>query len=166
VDKPLTTEAILTLLETIADPEIPAISIVDLGIIQAVSIADDGKVTVDMTPTYAGCPALHMMQAEIIETLHAAGVADVQVNIVFDPPWSSDRISVAGRQKMQEFGIAPPPRLQGGKDGAMLLFLEAITCPFCQSSQTHLENPFGPTSCRAIYYCDNCHQPFELFKPL
>lgn len=154
------------ILESVADPEIPVISVVDMGIIQGVAISADGTVRVSMTPTFAGCPALEMMQTDIRSALQVAGYEQVQVDVVLNPPWTSERISAEGRRKLKEFGLAPPPPMQGGTDGAMLLFLDAIGCPFCDSTNTRLESPFGPTLCRAIYYCNNCHQPFELFKPL
>ncbi|MCB9435668.1 MAG: phenylacetate-CoA oxygenase subunit PaaJ [Anaerolineales bacterium] len=154
------------LLESVSDPEIPVISVVDMGIIQGVAVSADGTVQVSMTPTFAGCPALEMMQADIRAALEGAGYERVQIDVVLNPPWTSERISTEGRRKLKEFGLAPPPPMQGGVDGAMLLFLDAIGCPFCDSTNTRLESPFGPTLCRAIYYCNNCHQPFELFKPL
>lgn len=157
---------IWAILQTVADPEIPVLSVVDMGIIQSVEISGGGEVRVAMTPTFAGCPALEMMQSDIRAALNGAGYTTIQIDVVLDPPWTSERMSEDGRRKLKEFGLAPPPRMQGGTDGAMLLFMEAITCPFCDSTNTRLESPFGPTLCRAIYYCNGCHQPFELFKPL
>lgn len=154
------------ILETVADPEIPTVSIVELGIIQAVQLGTDNAVQIKMTPTFAGCPAIHMMQENIQEALGHAGIQDVLIELVFDPPWTSDRITESGRQKMAKIGIAPPPHLHGRGDGAMIMLVENIACPFCNSSKTHLDAAFGPTLCRAIYRCDDCHQPFELFKPL
>lgn len=157
---------IWAILQTVADPEIPVLSVVDMGIIQGVEINEGGVIRVAMTPTFAGCPALEMMRSDIRTALSEAGYTAIQIDVVLDPPWTSERMSEDGRRKLKEFGLAPPPRMQGGTDGAMLLFMEAITCPFCDSTNTRLESPFGPTLCRAIYYCNGCHQPFELFKPL
>lgn len=166
MDKPLTEERIWQILDTVPDPEIPVVSMVDLGIIQGVNMTETGGVHIQMTPTFSGCPALEMMQDNIREALAAEGVVEVEIKIVLDPPWTSDRISDQGRQKMAEFGIAPPQHIRGRGDGAVIMFLEDVACPFCQSKNTKMENPFGPTLCRAIYYCHNCQQAFELFKPL
>lgn len=153
-------------LETVPDPEIPVVSVVDLGIVQDVEMATDGAVTVKMTPTFAGCPAVGMMQEGMIDALHEIGVENVQVEVVLDPPWTTDRISQTARRKMQEFGIAPPQPLAGRGDGATIILMEAVNCPFCGSKDTRLENVFGPTLCRAMYHCDHCKQAFERFKPL
>ncbi|MCI0708950.1 MAG: phenylacetate-CoA oxygenase subunit PaaJ [Chloroflexi bacterium] len=167
MDKPkITEQTIWDILNTVPDPEIPVVSMVELGIVQDVQLHDDESVTVKMTPTFAGCPALQMMQDDMRDALMDAGIKRVEIKVVLDPPWTSDRITDEARQKMADFGIAPPHKLHGKTDGAMIMLMEKPKCPFCESGNTHLENPFGPTLCRAIYYCDNCQQPFELFKPL
>jgi len=163
----LITEAqIWKLLQTVPDPEVPVISVVELGIIQYVDVSESGAVHIAMTPTFAGCPAVEMMQNDMRSALDSANITDVRIDIVYDPPWTSDRITDDGRRKLKEFGLAPPPPLQGRTDGSMILLVEQIECPFCDSKQTRLESPFGPTLCRAIYYCNACNQSFELFKPL
>lgn len=162
----LTEAQIWEILDTVPDPEIPVVSMVDLGIIQTVQLAETGDVHIQMTPTFSGCPALEMMQDNVREALVNAGLEHVEIEIVLDPPWTSDRISAKGRQKMAEFGIAPPQKIQGRDSGAVIMFLDEVACPFCQSKNTKMENPFGPTLCRAIYYCHDCQQAFELFKPL
>lgn len=153
-------------LANIADPEIPAISLVDLGVIGSVDV-DDQRVSVQLLPTFIGCPAIGVMREQIRTRLSALGVADaVEVNVSFDPPWTSDRISPHGRERLRLSGFAPPqipetPGLIGLDDLAVLPIAE---CPYCRSRNTTLENPFGPTLCRAIYHCADCRQPFEQFK--
>ena|SRR5687768_9504557 len=153
-------------LADIADPEIPAISLVDLGVIGSVTV-DDERVSVQLLPTFIGCPAIRVMQEQIVARVRALEIADdVEVAISFDPPWTSDRISAHGRERLRLSGFAPPqiaatPGLIGLDDLAVLPVAE---CPYCSSRNTTLENPFGPTLCRAIYHCADCHQPFEQFK--
>lgn len=153
-------------LATIPDPEIPAISVVDLGVIGSVSV-DDDAVRVELLPTFVGCPAIGIMQEQITERLGGLGLADrVDVEISFDPPWTSERITPEGRERLRRSGFAPPHL---GPVGVMsgLDELNVITvaeCPYCGSTNTTMENPFGPTLCRAIYHCADCRQPFEQFK--
>jgi ring-1,2-phenylacetyl-CoA epoxidase subunit PaaD len=154
-------------LARIADPEIPAISVVDLGVIGRVEL-DDRHLRVDLLPTFVGCPAIGVMEAEITERLGALGVADdVEVRVSFDPPWTSDRITPVGRERLRASGFAPPaPMPSGPKLGQLdeLAVLPIAECPYCGSRNTTLDNPFGPTLCRAIYHCADCRQPFEQFK--
>lgn len=144
-------------LQGVKDPEIPVISVVEMGMIAGVA-AQGGEVRVEVTPTFVGCPAIPMIRAGIEGALLALpGVRAATVSFVFDPPWSSDRITPEGLAKLGQFGIAPP--------GSGLMDLElAPACPYCGSAETHLENLFGPTACRSIYYCDGCRQPFEGMK--
>lgn len=152
-------------LERIPDPEIPAISVVDLGVIGDVREADDALI-VDLLPTFIGCPAIDVMRQQIGERLGALDLADrVEVRVTFDPPWTSERISERGRQRLRASGFAPPvtaPSVSGGLDE--LAVLPIAECPYCGSRNTTLENAFGPTLCRAIYHCADCRQPFEQFK--
>jgi ring-1,2-phenylacetyl-CoA epoxidase subunit PaaD len=153
-------------LAAIPDPEIPAISLVDLGVIGAVAV-DGRHVRVDLLPTFVGCPAIGVMQVRIAEELVAGGMADaVDVRITFDPPWTSDRITPEGRERLRASGFAPPlassvPGITGLEELAVMSVAE---CPYCGSRNTTLENPFGPTLCRAIHHCADCRQPFEQFK--
>jgi ring-1,2-phenylacetyl-CoA epoxidase subunit PaaD len=159
-------ERIWAELALIPDPEIPAISVVDLGVIGSVAVEDE-RVVVDLLPTFVGCPAIGVMQEQITDRIGALGVAaEVEVRISFDPPWTSDRISAAGRDRLRLSGFAPPvvpsgPALIGLEELAVMPVAE---CPYCGSRNTSLDNPFGPTLCRAIYHCDDCRQPFEQFK--
>ena len=150
-------------LQTVSDPEIPDISVVELGIIQRVE-AHAGSATIDMCPTFAGCPALDYMRDDIRKHVTAAGFDPVNVNIVFDPPWTTDRITDEGRRKLKAFGLAPPTKCGGGPVTEAII--RDVACPFCDSHDTTLESIFGPTLCRAIHYCNACQQSFEQFKPV
>jgi ring-1,2-phenylacetyl-CoA epoxidase subunit PaaD len=154
--------SVWSVLEAVRDPEIPVISVVELGVIHGVEV-DGDRVRVGLTPTFAGCPALHVMKREIQERLSAAGADVVEVDVLMDPPWTTDRISPAGREKLRTFGLAPAPVHAGNVE---LALLEAATCPYCGSDDTVLKNSFGPTVCRMIHFCNHCRQPFEAFKPI
>ena len=159
----ITTAQIWQALDEIADPEIPVVSLVELGIVREVEIVDN-RVVVTITPTFAGCPALHVMQAEIKARLLQLGVGLVEVKITLTPAWSTDWITAEARHKLKDFGLAPPPRHGGNLE--ILLYEPVSACPYCDSQNTTIKNTFGSTPCRAIYYCNNCRQPFEQFKPL
>ncbi len=149
-------------LEAVHDPEIPALSVVDLGIIRRVAVADD-VVSITITPTFSGCPALDVMKAEIGEAVKELGVGRAEVDVSYEQPWSSDRITERGRERLRNFGLSPPPK-HGGK--IELVLRETAPCPYCGSTKTVRKNDFGSTLCRAIHYCQSCQQPFESFKPL
>ena len=160
-------------LDEIADPEIPAISVVELGVIGGFAFepAAEGRerLIVELLPTFVGCPAIDVMQAQIGERLRGLDLADeVDVRLSFATPWTSDRITPEGREKLRESGFAPPALIAidapSVPAGDLLNMVSAVTCPYCGSGITTLENPFGPTLCRAIYHCANCRQPFEQFK--
>jgi ring-1,2-phenylacetyl-CoA epoxidase subunit PaaD len=154
-------------LARIPDPEIPAISVVDLGVIGSVAVEAD-RVRVELLPTFVGCPAVGVMQEQITERIGALGVARaVEVVVTMDPPWTSDRITAAGRERLRLSGFAPPAPLPAGPALGVLdelAVLPIAECPYCGSRNTTMENPFGPTLCRAIYHCADCRQPFEQFK--
>lgn len=155
-------EAVWQALEAVKDPELPVVSLVEMGIVRRVDVLPE-RVVVTITPTFSGCPALHTMKADIAVHLRACGVENVQVETTFSPPWTSDWITDAAREKLRNFGLAPPPR-HGGQFEVMLL--DAVSCPYCGSENTRIRNSFGATPCRMIFYCDACEQPFEQFKPL
>jgi len=148
-------------LERVTDPEIPVLNVVDLGIIAAVRIHGN-HVEVDMTPTFAGCPALDVIREEIRQSVSEAMQHAVTVHVVYDPPWTSDRISEEGRRKLKAFGLSPP----GPRCGSIPASLEKVACPFCESKDTRLDSIFGPTLCRSMHYCESCRQSFEHFKPV
>jgi ring-1,2-phenylacetyl-CoA epoxidase subunit PaaD len=149
-------------LNEVMDPEIPVVSVVEMGIVRDVEILGE-TVVVSMTLTFAGCPALEVIRAEIVSKLAEIGIERAEVKTVLSPPWSSDWITAAGRAKLESVGLAPPP-VHGGN---VRLFLDVQSaCPYCGSTNTRVTNEFGPTLCRAIYVCRNCKQPFEQFKPL
>jgi ring-1,2-phenylacetyl-CoA epoxidase subunit PaaD len=156
------TGSIWQLLEQINDPEIPVVSIVDLGIVRNVG-TESGKVIVTIAPTFIGCPALHVIQQDIAKKLEESGFKQVLVKMTLSPPWTSDWITSDGRKRLIEFGLSPPPRHNNNLEKALS---EGAYCPYCDSDQTVLKNSFGPTLCRSIYYCNNCEQPFEQFKPI
>ncbi|HET8892850.1 MAG TPA: 1,2-phenylacetyl-CoA epoxidase subunit PaaD [Gaiellaceae bacterium] len=144
--------------EQIADPEIPVISLVDLGVIRSVDVSN-GRVHVEFTPTFLGCPALEVMKRAMKEKVAELG-AEADVEVVNDDSWSTDKITAAGREKLRAAGFAPPaPRL-------VQLQSQVHRCPYCGSTQTKLENLFGPTPCRSLRYCESCRQPFEQFKTI
>jgi ring-1,2-phenylacetyl-CoA epoxidase subunit PaaD len=153
---------ILSALNEVADPEMPVVSIVELGIVRAVKL-DGGRVEIVLAPTFSGCPALSAIQTAVRDKVASLGFADVRVSLSFNPPWTTDWISESGRLKLERMGIAPPSR----HGGDVLTVLEApVRCPYCGSLRTTRRNSFGPTPCRAIYFCNNCVQPFERMKAL
>jgi ring-1,2-phenylacetyl-CoA epoxidase subunit PaaD len=157
-------EAVWAALDEIPDPEIPAISLVDLGVIRAVSV-DGDTVRVEFTPTFLGCPALEVMRRALEEKVSALG-ATAEVAVIQDDSWSTDRISPAGREKLRAAGLAPPAPRAAGAATLVQLQSKAFRCPYCGSQETRLENIFGPTPCRSIRWCESCRQPFEQFKTI
>jgi ring-1,2-phenylacetyl-CoA epoxidase subunit PaaD len=153
---------IYDILETVKDPEIPVISIVDLGIVREVR-RSNGKVEIDITPTYSGCPALDVIPVMIEEALRANGYENVLVKNILSPAWSTDWISENGLQKLKEYGIAPPVEKTSDKS-----FLKdepkVVPCPQCTSNNTRLISQFGSTPCKAAYQCNDCMEPFDYFK--
>ena len=156
-------EEIKLALADVNDPEIPAISIVDLGIVHEVVVdGGSGAIRVELLPTFVGCPALDAIR-EAVERRLAAFGRPVDVRFVFSVPWTTDRITPAGHDALRRSGFAPPTGTAAV--GSPLVVLDApVRCPFCGSSQTRLENAFGPARCRSIRYCMSCRQPFEQFK--
>jgi ring-1,2-phenylacetyl-CoA epoxidase subunit PaaD len=148
----------------IPDPEIPVISIVDLGVVKNVRIEDE-RVHVDFTPTFMGCPALETMRTQMEEAIRGLG-AEPEVEVVLDDSWSTDRISAEGREKLREAGFAPPAPRSAGQPTLIQLERGPFRCPYCRSTDTKLENVFGPTPCRSLRYCNTCRQPFEQFKTI
>lgn len=149
---------------SVPDPELPVITLDELGVLRRVRVDGPDKVTVHLTPTYTGCPAIEAMSADIQRVLHDRGVADVSVVTVLAPAWSTDDISDEGRRKLAEFGIAPP-RPGGAPDGPVPLTL-SVRCPHCGSTDTELLSRFSSTACKALRRCVACREPFDHFKEL
>jgi ring-1,2-phenylacetyl-CoA epoxidase subunit PaaD len=156
------TQQIYQWLEDVKDPEIPVLSLVDLGVITDISI-ENNKVKIEMTPTFVGCPALDMMKQEIIERLQKEGLHEVDIHVHYQSPWTSDRISPKGRAALKRFGLAPPPHNTLIED---LEIIEHPACPRCEGTNTELKSAFGSTLCRSIYYCNTCREAFEQFKAI
>ena len=154
----VTADAVLAAIAEIPDPEIPVVSLVDLGVIRSVDVSN-GHVRVEFTPTFLGCPAQEAMVRAIERAIGELG-AEADVAVIADDSWSTDKITPAGREKLREAGFAPPaPRL-------VQLTSQVHRCPYCGSTDTRLENIFGPTPCRSLRYCESCRQPFEQFKTI
>ena len=154
--------AIRAALADVFDPEIPGLSIVDLGIVRCVEVGP-GRVRVELLPTFIGCPAVELIRQAVVERL-APFAATVDAEITFAEPWTTERITPQGRRQLHERGFAPPISAPLGSDLPLIPTMAAASCPWCGSTNTRLENAFGTTLCRAIAHCDDCLQPFEQFK--
>ena len=150
--------------EKIPDPEIPVISLVDLGVIRSVGV-ENGRVHVEFTPTFLVCPALEAMKRALEEKVTELG-ADPVVRVISDDSWSTDKITPTGREKLRAAGFAPPAPREVSAPKLVQLQSNVFRCPYCGSKQTKLENIFGPTPCRSLRYCESCRQPFEQFKTI
>jgi len=159
------TDAAWRVLAEVPDPEVPAISVVDLGIVRGVSELDDGALEVVLTPTYSGCPATEVIEASIVEALHAADLGPVRVRSQRAPAWTTDWISDEGQRKLRDYGIAPPGRCGDGTQPVRLMARD-VECPRCGSAQTERLSAFGATACKSLYRCIACREPFEYFKPI
>lgn len=155
-----TTAEIWEWLEGVKDPEIPLVSIVDMGMVLDVEQDASGRVRIQIMPTFVGCPALEMIRQSIKQCLASKGVKELEVEFSLSVPWSSMRITEQGRENLIKHGIAPPP--QEFKPGDSW----TVSCPFCASPKTVIDNLFGPTACRSILYCTSCKNPFEAIKPI
>lgn len=165
--RPVGPDEVRAALSSVPDPEIPGVSIVELGMIGDVDVGN-GEIHVELLPTFVGCPALEVIRESIEVRLGGYGLA-VAVDVSFATPWSSDRISPEGRAKLRQSGFAPPPPVRAGRALPMLDLASpeaVVTCPYCGSARTTLDNAFGPTQCRSIRHCEDCRQPFEAFKPI
>ena len=160
----VTTDQVWRALAEIPDPEIPVISLVDLGVVRDVEV-HDGRVRVDFTPTFLGCPALEVMRDAMAERIRSLG-AEPEINVCLDDSWSTDRITPQGREKLRASGFSPPTPRDATAPTLVQLQSNAFRCPYCGSTDTRLENIFGPTPCRSLRYCSSCKQPFEQFKTI
>lgn len=160
-------DSVLEILAQVKDPELPMIDVVELGIVRDVSF-DDGNLTVDITPTYSGCPAMQVIEKEIVETLSAHGFGDARIRTVYSPAWTTDWMTDAAKEKLRAHGIAPPRHVESGGGIAELVSLRrarpTTECPFCGSANTIEKSEFGSTACKSIHFCNSCHQPFDHFK--
>ena len=159
----LSADAAWRALAGVPDPEIPAISIIDLGIVRDVQCADD-RVAVTVTPTYGGCPATDVIREDICKALQAAGAREVAVNVQLTPAWTTDWLSEDTKARLKAYGIAPPATRAG--EPQPLRFRPRIRCPRCESARTEQLAAFGATACKALYRCLDCLEPFEYFKPI
>ncbi|MGC2087766.1 MAG: 1,2-phenylacetyl-CoA epoxidase subunit PaaD [Bradyrhizobium sp.] len=145
----------------VTDPEIPVLTIADLGVLREVTLRDDGRIDVAVTPTYSGCPAMNMIAVNVALALECAGFPDATVRTVLSPAWTTDWMSDAGRRKLKDYGIAPP---QPASSRRALFGVEQVGCPRCGSGDTELLSEFGSTSCKALWRCKTCREPFDYFK--
>ena len=153
-------DQVLDWLSTVPDPEIPILTITDLGIVREVTIGEE--VIVDLSPTYSGCPATEVIEQSVIDALQENGVDDVVIKRVLSPAWTTDWISAEGRNKLKEYGIAPPEH--GASKRELLQGKRSVACPRCDSTNTQVVSEFGSTACKASYKCSVCLEPFEYFK--
>ena len=157
------TDHIVSIIEQVTDPEIPVLTIVDLGILRGVSF-QDGEVEVSITPTYSGCPAMDVIREQIERELRDHGYSRVRVIQRLSPAWTTDWMTEDGKNKLKAYGIAPPTSRQMVCEATRFHEGEAIACPRCNSYDTRLISQFGSTPCKALHQCNNCHEPFDYFK--
>ncbi len=155
-------EEILKILQSVTDPEIPVLTLEDMGIIRGINILEEGEVEVVITPTYTGCPAMDLIAVNIKSALMESGIEKVVVSSTLSPAWTTDWLSEEGRRKLKEYGIAPPEKATG--KSALLGLGGGVTCPRCNSTNTRLISEFGSTACKALYQCTDCLEPFDYFK--
>lgn len=156
-------KALYAYLEEIKDPEVPVLSIIDLGIVRDIKMNDD-ELEVIITSTYTGCPAMDMIATQIRIELATLGFKKVKITQAISPPWTTDWMSEEGKQKLKAYGIAPPNPRQQVRDDQLFAAAEAVQCPHCDSYHTHRISEFGSTACKALYQCDDCKEPFDYFK--
>jgi ring-1,2-phenylacetyl-CoA epoxidase subunit PaaD len=160
----LTRERVLEILDAVPDPEVPAVSVVELGIVRDAQVSPAGDVEVTITPTYSGCPAMFEIEKDIRRALTAAGASRIEVRTVLSPAWTTDWIAPDAREKLRAYGIAPPGKADEGGLITLSRRRMSVTCPFCGSTDTRLQSEFGSTACKAIHVCNGCKQPFDEFK--
>jgi ring-1,2-phenylacetyl-CoA epoxidase subunit PaaD len=168
VNAAITRDDLFAILDEVKDPEVPVLSVVELGIVRDIRLAG-AAVTVTVTPTYSGCPAMHVIEEDITAALMARGFAPVRIETVYAPAWTTDWLSAEAKDKLEAYGIAPPGR---AVDETLVSLTRATPttesprCPYCQSCDTIVRSEFGSTACKSICFCNGCRQPFELFKAL
>lgn len=157
-------QAVWDILHTVMDPEVPALSVTDLGIIRSVTVTDDKQVYLDVTPTYTGCPATDLIAEIIKAAVISGGYKSADINLVLSPTWSTDWITDEAREKLRAYGIAPPVGKAPSGKAALLGVNPVVSCPHCGSKATEQVSEFGSTACKAMYRCTSCLEPFEYFK--
>ena len=164
----LTRDDVFAVLDGVKDPEVPALSVIELGVVRDVEMGDAHTVTVIVTPTYSGCPAMQLIEADIVAALRAHGVEHARVRTTYAPAWTTDWMTDEARAKLEAYGIAPPGRAPVGDEELVLLRRNAdvVRCPYCKSEHTELRSEFGSTACKSIRFCTACQQPFEQFKAI
>ena len=160
---PLTAERVRAILEGVKDPEVPVVSVVELGIVRDVTV-DGTRVAITITPTYSGCPAMREIEQDMRAALHAEGIDDVALETVYAPAWTTDWIGPVAREKLRAYGIAPPGPVERGGLVTLAHRRAAVACPRCGSHDTALQSEFGSTACKAIHVCNACREPFDEFK--
>jgi len=158
-----TKDYILTLLSEIPDPEIPVITIVELGVIRDIEITDNTSISLKITPTYSGCPAMKQIEDDVRKKLSETGFTNITINTIYSPPWTTDWITPEAKEKLRKYGIAPPEHSTEDKSW-LTGKTKAIACPRCKSQNTKLISQFGSTACKALYQCQDCLEPFDYFK--
>ena len=162
--EPISKQRILELLDYVKDPEIPAINVLELGVVRNVVVEDSGKAIITITPTYTGCPAMDVMAADIKKELLEAGVPEVEVKMTLSPAWTTDWMTQRGRDRLREYGIVPPAPKASRR--ALFGLEEAIACPRCGGTATEKLSEFGSTACKSLWRCADCREPFDHFKCL
>lgn len=159
------TAAAWAVLHTVLDPEVPALSLTDLGIVRDVRLRDDG-VEVVLTPTYSGCPATEAIEQSVVDALSAAGLGPVRIRLQRAPAWTTAWMSEEGRRKLREYGIAPPGAVDAAQGAPLRFISRRVACPRCASERTEQLSAFGATACKSLWRCLACREPFEHFKPI
>ena len=158
-----TKDKIWKLLEEIPDPEIPVLTIHDLGIVRKIDEINN-EIIVTITPTYSGCPAMNQFEADIVTTLNKYGYDNVSIKTIYDPPWTTDWLSEEAKKKLQDYGIAPPEQKTTDKNALLVDDRKSVTCPQCKSTSSKMISQFGSTACKSLYQCNDCMEPFDYFK--
>ena len=159
-------DELFAILDAVKDPEVPVLSIVELGIVRDATATDDG-IVITITPTYSGCPAMHEIELDVRRVMDEHGVGPVEIRTTYTPAWTTDWIGPAAREKLEAYGIAPPGRTENGSELVPLRRrTAAVRCPYCKSLNTDQKSAFGSTACKAIWFCHSCRQPFEEFKAI
>jgi ring-1,2-phenylacetyl-CoA epoxidase subunit PaaD len=159
-------DELFAILETVMDPEVPVLSVVELGIVRDAVATDKGTV-ITVTPTYSGCPAMREIESEIRGALEARGIGPVEIRTIYAPAWTTDWIAPDARAKLEAYGIAPPGPAEGaGELIPLRRRLATVRCPYCKSIETEQKSEFGSTACKSIWFCRQCRQPFEQFKAI